>query len=247
MKVSMVCMDCERLGLYKEGGVTLYPVPVLNDSVYDFECRYGHKCTTFIQSEKFEILFEIALNAILDGYYREAVTSAASSLERFYEYFVRLIVRSKGLDLSEFDKTWNCVKNMSERQIGMFVAVYLMHFKKAPLLMAKSQSAFRNDVVHKGRIPQRMEAVAYLNSVAAIVNPLLLELKQTVVDAIRSMRCERVEDGYRKHSDRSLSTMALASFFSLHLSSTQPHPITIEEKLVEMENRRYRWDKFTHR
>jgi hypothetical protein len=34
------------------------------------------------------VLFDIGANAVVDGYYREAITSFSASLERFYEYFL---------------------------------------------------------------------------------------------------------------------------------------------------------------
>ena len=39
---------------------------------------------------KFELLFELGINALIDGYPREAVSSFASALERFYEFFCQV-------------------------------------------------------------------------------------------------------------------------------------------------------------
>lgn len=56
-------------------------------------CSHGHKTTTIVQNPKYEILFDIGANAIVDGYYREAVSSFTSSLERFYEYSIKILCK----------------------------------------------------------------------------------------------------------------------------------------------------------
>jgi len=56
----------------------------LNDeNLYEFVCPKGHRSLTQLQEQKFEILFDIASLALIDGYTKEAVSSYSSSLERF--------------------------------------------------------------------------------------------------------------------------------------------------------------------
>ena len=51
--------------------------------VYDLTCPSSHRTAFCLQNFKFELLFDLGLQAIDDGYYREAVSSFASALERF--------------------------------------------------------------------------------------------------------------------------------------------------------------------
>jgi hypothetical protein len=69
-----------------------------DDGRYEFTCPEGHTNVSSLQEQKFELLFEIGAFAIRDGYYREAVTSFASSLERFYEFFIKAALYEKGID-----------------------------------------------------------------------------------------------------------------------------------------------------
>jgi len=222
-----------------EPDFTLYSVPVRDDNRYEFICRRGHKRTTIVQQDKFEILFEIAINAIADGYYRDAVASATSSLERFYEFFVRVICHTYKIPNSEFEEAWKNVKNMSERQLGIFIATYILHFRKAPVLMPSARVAFRNDVIHKGRIPTKEEAILYANDILGLAVPLLIEIKKTMSEAIQELTMERMKEHAAAIGQTPHSTMSIPSAISLTLALTEPHPITIEARLKSIEDKKY--------
>jgi hypothetical protein len=56
-------------------------VEFTDDGLYEATCPKGHKSITILQQRKFEILFDIGIYAINDGYYREAISSFTASLE----------------------------------------------------------------------------------------------------------------------------------------------------------------------
>jgi hypothetical protein len=62
-----------------------------DNGLYYMKCEMGHETVTWLQQEKFETLFELAANAILDGYYRDAISSFSSAMERFYEFYLKVI------------------------------------------------------------------------------------------------------------------------------------------------------------
>lgn len=72
-----------------------------------FECQKGHKNFVILQEERFETLFQIGANAIIDGYYREAVNSFTTSLERFYEFSIKVFCNGNIISLvnGEIEKT----------------------------------------------------------------------------------------------------------------------------------------------
>src|SRR5450759_1525283 len=92
-----------------------------DDGRYELKCSFGHETTTVLQQQKFEILFEIGAHAILDGYYREAVSSFTSSLERFYEFAIRVFLEKSSKSDDLFQSCWSKVSSQSERQLGAFV------------------------------------------------------------------------------------------------------------------------------
>jgi len=149
-------------------------VELRDDGLYTATCPQGHITVTAIQEQKFEVLFDLGVMALLDGYTREAVSSIAASLERFFEYYVLVVSLKHGIGYEQFSKAWNPISKLSERQLGAFLFLYLLESRKAlePLILdAKPQidgrsrgdtpiwSTFRNDVIHKGYIPSALEVI----------------------------------------------------------------------------------------
>lgn len=157
---------------------------IRDDGRYEFKCSFGHQSITLLQQQKFEILFQIGANAIIDGYYREAISSFSSSLERFYEFSLKVFLCRAGTSNELFKKSWKSVQNQSERQLGAFIFLWIIHFKDMPSLLETGKVAFRNDVIHKGKIPSMDEAIAYGDSVLEILNSCILQLQESYPDEI---------------------------------------------------------------
>lgn len=85
MRIGLICPTCAQ----KQGGTgTWFRETIREDRLYTGKCPKGHGLLLALQTLPHEMLFEIALNAIYDGYYREAVTSFCSSMERFFEFAI---------------------------------------------------------------------------------------------------------------------------------------------------------------
>lgn len=132
-------------------------------------CDNGHATSVVISNFRFELLFKFALSAISDGYYREAISSFSATLERFYEFFLRVLFHKQHGSFENFDAFWNKVKNSSERQIGAFCAILSFQTGTAGPLLSSNDSALRNAVVHKGKFPSRDEAIEFGQAIADIV------------------------------------------------------------------------------
>ena len=50
---------------------------------------------------------------------------------------------------------WKHLKNASERQLGAFIAAYAITRRACPRLLSDDWWAFRNNVIHKGEIPDK--------------------------------------------------------------------------------------------
>lgn len=192
MIVRLFCPKCaEAAAKIKRPFVEIaIPVPIMqlvDDGRYEVVCQDGHVSTVILDNLKYELLFEMGLNALIDGYPREGVSSFASSLERFYEFY--WIVTMKHLDISteEVEKAWKMVAMQSERQLGMYVTAYLILLKRAPVLLNPNKEIkFRNKVIHQGYIPTIEEAEAFGNKVMSLINQDLVELRSAVPEALRS-------------------------------------------------------------
>lgn len=109
------------------------PMPVsrpADDGKYEVCCVAGHVSTVTVDNLKFELLFEMGLNALVDGYPREAVSSFASALERFYEFYWQVVAMFHSIPEQQMDIAWKVIAKQSERQLGMFVSAALLLTKQ---------------------------------------------------------------------------------------------------------------------
>lgn len=174
MRIQVPCNQCVNdfisSGGQSLGMLSFSTISVSDDDLYEIVCHKGHKSVTTLSAERFEILYEIGANAIVDGYYREAVSSFTSALEIFYEYFLNLVSIERCVPEETFSKVWKHVKNQSERQIGAFVLVWLFETETEPSQLSEKWRKFRNDVIHKGMIPTEAEAVEYGSEIMRLLH-----------------------------------------------------------------------------
>lgn len=181
-----------------------YDADVLEGGQAKITCRNGHKTNFVIQAVKPEILSAIAGYAIVDGYYREAVTSFTAALERLYELYVHVVAKSKDVDQTEFENAWKLMSRQSERQYGAFAMLYLFEEGVAPKHLNSNKIAFRNNVVHKGIIPTKEKAIEYGKIVLEIMHEVALvfrekyskSLSQIVLNRMRNVSTQRADEEY---------------------------------------------------
>lgn len=180
MKLYLDCTACK----FDSENQTDYGVVVeYNDEgFYTFECPSGHKNFVMLQNLKFEILFEIGANAILDGYYRESVSCFTASLEQFYEFCLQVFSKKNNVSMDNYLKSWKFLSNSSERQFGAFVYSYLNEFNELPLnpKIEKQKREFRNNVIHKGTIPTKIDVIDYGDYVRNIINSVMQKLRESM-------------------------------------------------------------------
>ena len=192
MKLLMPCMECfQELGQPTNEFASL---EFRDDGRYEICCSRGHKSVTVLQQQKFEILFDIGANAILDGYYRESVSSFTSSLERFYEFGLKVLCKKRGMKTGVFLNAWKQVSNQSERQLGAFLFLWASEFGEVPKLLNSNDVGFRNSVIHKGKIPSKEEALEYGNTILTIIRPKITLLKSSCGEQIEDVTFEHIRD-----------------------------------------------------
>jgi hypothetical protein len=166
MKVGMSCPDCHGK-FHQQFFVELAPK---NDCTYEINCPRGHRFRADILYHEFQKLFEVAINALIDGYYREAVGSFTASYERFMELFIRIVAKAHGVDEQTINSTWKSISRQSERQLGAFALLFMLEFKVRPnLLKDKPHIELRNQVVHQGYFPTREQCMAYGEAVLLFI------------------------------------------------------------------------------
>ena len=238
MKIPMPCMSC-----FAEQGYPSNEFHLLefNDNgKYEVRCKKGHKSIVVLQQQKFEILFEIGANAIIDGYYREAVSSFTSSLERFYEFCMKVLCKKRGIDTEVFTDGWKQVANQSERQLGAFLFLWISEFGEVPKLLPNTETSFRNSVIHKGKIPTREEVLRYGNLILLLVREKITELKATCADEVSNITMEHICNTSKINGGQiSGGTMHLGTIINL-VTNENSEAETLECALQRMNEMRER-------
>lgn len=206
-----------------------------DDGRYEFICSFGHETVTVLQQQKFEILFDIGAHAIIDGYYREAVSSFTSSLERFYEFSIRVFLEKSFQSENLLKNCWKMVSSQSERQMGAFIFLWASHFGESPMLLSNNQVAFRNDVIHKGKIPTKAEAIVYGNAVLSVLRPKMLILLEKFPDEVQKIIFYHLRDSQpNSPGGKQVSTMCASTILSLSSGDKSHHRKSLEEHLIQL-------------
>jgi hypothetical protein len=224
MKLPIACMQC--LAENGKPSEALALVEFRDDGRYELTCHNGHTTTTILQQQRFEVLFDIGGHAILDGYYREAVSSFTSSLERFYEYFVKVVLLNKKVAVEDIEATWKHIAKQSERQFGAFMITYFSEFGQPPNVLSNSKVQFRNDVIHRGKIPSRQKAVDYGQAVLDVMRTQLIHLREEYPDGVLATTMPHL-NSCRTEQDqsRSVSTVCISTILGWSIGEVHDKPL----------------------
>jgi hypothetical protein len=236
MRISLSCMQC-----FREQGKPddlLYPAELQDNGLYWLRCRAGHETVTCLQEQKFEILYDLAANAILDGYYREAVMSFTSALERFYEFYIQVMAIKRNVPEKEFEEAWKRVAAQSERQYGAYVLLYTLENGVPPPRLSDSRVRFRNDVIHKGIIPSKDKSVDYGEAVLEAIEAVLSDLKVKTSQEVNEVVKHHVMRTHEQIKGNPLVTfMTTATTISISRAVSEPR-LTLKDTLLRLADRR---------
>lgn len=175
MKLLLYCIECQ--------GDSVKPMLAKSKTkVCIFvKCENGHRFMYTVSNAKFEILFEMALLALIDGYTREAVATLAATVEEFYRFFAKVVLAKRGMyEDAKFDELadlWQLLDG-AEPQVEAFTVLYFLEKGKAPTFPDPKSTNFRNGVIHRGRIPKYDEVVSYGERITKFLIPLWKENRE---------------------------------------------------------------------
>jgi hypothetical protein len=219
MRITLDCMTCLKS---PDPETIRWPLQRVmanleEKGVYERICEQGHVTVYGLQNFRFQLLFDLGLGAILDGYYREAVSAFASALERFHETYLRIVATANGTPAEVFATSWKHMKKQSERQLGAFIQTYTMKEKELPPLLDPSKDIpFRNDVIHAGKFPTRDEVMTFGQTVYDIMYKVIRRLRPSHDEAVTAV-FERLRNEIRVHvgGDRTFHWMTQVPFVEL--------------------------------
>lgn len=229
MKLRFNCMKCQEV--FEKPSEEFISLELTDDGIYPHICKHGHFTMTSIQQLKFEILFDIGINALLDGYPREAVATVASSLERFYEFYIDVICLKNNVSQELFKQAWNEVRKQSERQYGAYLFLQLIDdtsktklltiYDESPEGMKDTWSAFRNKVVHQGYIPPKEDAFKYIDMVYRHICQIISQLKHHNEKYIQDAILKHISRIHQKAEGATISFMSISTIISLSRGDKQ--------------------------
>jgi len=203
---------------------------VQDNNLYFVKCPKGHDSYVVLQEQKFELLFAIGACALLDGYYREAVTSFTSSLERFHEFYVWAALLQNGYKDSDIEAFWKPLSRQSERQLGAYLALYMREHGTLPPTLSSKNVEFRNDVIHRGKIPDRREALAYGECILEMIRPALENTKKKFPDGVQKQIVKHMSSAHKAaKKGLAIATSCMPTVLSL---SRERSKETLEQELA---------------
>ena len=256
IKFYIPCLICQQ-----ETGIPnlVFKQEALNDEFcFLSTCSKGHKTITVLRNERFQLLFDMACNAYLNGDYKDSVTNAASAVERFHEYFINVVTLAPYTESQElycqqynnFLKTWRKVDNQTERQTGGFLMLYFCAFQTLPpKYFSNNTSNFRNEAVHKGHLPKQDKTLEYLEKcymyMLEIIELLRTKYNESMIDLSlceNRIKAEKMNAALNLH----VQTFAANSVINLNCSMEKTHKMNFETALKnysEMNKRLENLDK----
>ena len=241
MKLSVGCPQClEESGLPQSN---LDTVELEEDGIYKFICPEGHETYTYLQNQKFELLFESGSLALIAGYPREAVSSIVASFERFLEFYIKLILKEKRISEEVIRKTWKLVSNASERQLGAFIFIKTLIDGDVVNFNLEKYSKFRNKVIHKGYFPKSDEVIGFAQPILDFIGETLKELHDKHGRSIQYYKDKKI-DSLEGHIPEGAytSTMVILPTISLYASYEQLGKINYRQRLNQL--KRFRMHEF---
>lgn len=236
MKLPLICTECVMTGQFTD---LFQEVEVQEGNLYELVCRNGHQSSVIVQTPKFEMLFEIGAAAILDGYYREAISSFAASLERLYEFFVTVALIQREIPDETIASLWKQA-NLSERQLGAFIVMYTLETGQAPPLLSGERTKFRNKVIHQGRIPTRAEAISFGQDVLQLIRDVMLVVAERLPRGMLEATMRPMVEATRKRQNttKPAVTMAPTTIVGISVSDASHHTRSLAEALQVLEQNR---------
>ncbi|MBM4867551.1 hypothetical protein HYO49_13480 [Vibrio parahaemolyticus] len=239
MKLNISCFECHRQDL--NSLFDHVEVVLRDDGLYETICPNGHTELTVLSNVKFEVLFEIGAHAILDGYYREAISSFSSSLERFYEFFLKVLMTEKGLEWESILNSWKSVSNQSERQLGAYIIMYTSELGEHPPLLKGKLVNLRNKVIHQGKIPTKDEVMEYGQAVLDVIRPVLKMINERYSKGAETFMEKHQSDSYSHVPCRRVaSSLFVTTILNITKSSVDEESKFVDA-LRKLEDKRIRY------
>ena len=228
----MTCIQ-PLLGTTTPLATTFVSAELEGEHRFKITCPEGHETVVGLRQPRFKILFESGALALMDGYFREAVATVAASLERFHEYWIRVVLIHQSINAEVFEKTWKLVASQSERQLGAFFFTYLQTLQKTATHLPQKLVEFRNDVIHKGAFPSATDTANFAEAVLKLIAPMNRELQTIAPKGVAALRTAQEHEiaAEGAHAATIVTIVGRAT-------DMLPSPFVFRDELAQLDERR---------
>jgi hypothetical protein len=113
------------------------------------------------------------------------------------------------------------VSAQSERQLGAFIFLYIASFGELPTLLDKAK--FRNDVIHKGYLPDRDEAIDFGAATYKVIQDGAQKLKSSFREEVTTAFLDQLRET-EKHIDWSRPVATQTTTTALNIVAERDVP-----------------------
>lgn len=232
MRVLTSCMRCQQhFGVPRLATTDFVEVP--DNGVLLATCDLGHETAGVLQNEKYQLLAEMAIDAINQENYRDAIVSFVASLERLFEYAAKAIAFRRGMTASTYEAAWKPLSKHSERQLGAFSFLYALERGDPAPKLPTSMVELRNSVVHNGRLATRQDALRFGQAIADCALPILNLLSSEDYELVLkdlSFSLLKARGAAAREAGRIISTVSLALAFE---PTAKADPIDLKQLVAD--------------
>ncbi len=157
-------------------------------------------------------------------------------------FFIRTTLHSWGVPLAKIDSTWKEMSRQSERQLGAFLVLYLYLTKDSYGLLKRKMIEQRNDIIHRGKLPSKQEAIEFGKYAFDSINHILCILREQCGKSVGTSivaQTNKALDTAKKHGLLAGEVVPTIFHHTTSLSPTRRRgPDTFEEALEYVEKTR---------
>lgn len=139
--------------------------------------------------------------------------------------------------MDDFERMWSALKNQSERQFGAFLFAYLQENRKPCKMLPNSHVEMRNDVIHKGRIPNKAEATAFAQRSVNYIKDRIKEIPPENLHAFTLFLINNQKSNYSPDSNSVVTWTVLSESYEKPLGEE----FDLSSYLVTLTKFRYMW------
>jgi hypothetical protein len=179
----------------------------------------------------FERCFNAGLRNLCDEQFARAISHFSSSLQHFYEFFLRAAAYQGGVDKARFDAAWAILLNRPDQQYEAYVLNYTVVFDCSPTVSPDFHKVSGNAVFTSGSIPTREEAISSGQAVLNVLRQAIADTESAFPDGTRRAIEELMTQAADREGASCAGTIRTGDRIRLMSKDSPYYRATVEEAI----------------